>query len=63
MKENKMKKIKDIKRKLKWEQYYDPGFDWNDDAFYIGNKLSEEFIREFQDKVNLEMIAFHQTLS
>lgn len=47
-----MKQLKDIKNKLEWEKYYDPTFDWNDYLFYIDNNLSEEFIREFQGKVN-----------
>ena len=24
-----MKQLKDIKKKLKWEDYYDPDFNWN----------------------------------
>ena len=40
-----MKHIKDIKRKLEWEKYYNPDFNWNDWEFYKKNKLSVDFIR------------------
>ena len=46
-----MKQLKNIKNKLKWEEYHDPTFDWYYHAFYYENKLTEDFIREFQDKV------------
>ena len=53
-----MKQFKDIKRKLEWEQYYDPDFDWNDPTVYIddnnslrvsgfldtGNKLKDPYL-------------------
>ena len=58
-----MQQLKDIKKKLKWEDYYNPNFDWTSVQFYIGNVLSEDFIREFQDKVNWEMISVTQKLS
>ena len=58
-----MKQIKNIKNKLKWEKYYDPAFDWNDYTFYLDNNLSEDFIREFQDKVDWLYISKFQTLS
>jgi hypothetical protein len=58
-----MKQIKDIKNKLEWEDYYDPTFDWNVDAFYIDHKLSKDFIREFKDKINWSMISKYQRLS
>ena len=61
-----MKHFKDIKRKLeleKWEQYYNPDFDWSDWEFYADNTLTEDFIREFKDKVNWYFISEYQTLS
>ena len=58
-----MKYFKDIKRKLEWEQYYNPSFDWGDWEFYADNNLSAEFIREFKDKVDWEYISSYQTLS
>ena len=58
-----MKQIKDVKNKIKWEQYYDPTFDWTDYAFYRNNKLSEDFIREFKDKVDWGSISEYQKLS
>ena len=58
-----MKHIKDIKNKLDWEKYYDSDFDWNDYPFYKDNKLSEDFIREFQDKINWKTISATQKLS
>ena len=58
-----MKQIKDIKNRLEWEQYYDPEFDWNNYDFYRNNKLTEDFIREFQDKVNWWLISEYQKLS
>ena len=58
-----MKQLKDIKKKIEWEDYYDPTFDWYDWDFYKKNKLSEDFIREFQDKVVWRYISEYQTLS
>ena len=47
-----MKHFKDIKKKLEWEKYYDPDFNWYNENFYKENVLSADFIREFQDKIN-----------
>ena len=58
-----MKQIKDIKNKIEWEQYYSPDFDWANIAFYANNILSEEFIREFQDKINWKHVSRCQKLS
>ena len=58
-----MKHLKDIKNKLDWEKYYDPNFDWDNIQFYKENILSEDFIKEFKDKVNWEMISCYQKLS
>ena len=58
-----MKQFKDIKKKLKWEQYYDSDFDWYDLEFYADNTLSEDFIREFKDKVDWEFVSEYQELS
>ena len=66
-----MKHFKDIKNKLEWEKYYDPDFDWFDwtvNTFYmrIDNDISEDFedfIREFQDKVNWVYVSQYQKLS
>ena len=58
-----MKYIKDIKIKLEWEKYYNPDFDWNDYKFYSNNILSEDFIREFKDKVDWSAICRYQKLS
>ena len=52
-----MKHLKYIKNKLDWEKYYDPNFEWNDYTFYSRNKLSEDFIREFQDKIDWSSIS------
>ena len=58
-----MKQLKDIKNKLDWEKYYDSDFDWKDYAFYRNNKLTEDFIREFKDKVSWTYISINQKLS
>ena len=58
-----MKHIKDIKKKIEWEEYYNPEFDWHDQEFYSNNILSEDFIREFKDKVDWMLISKSQTLS
>ena len=58
-----MKQFKDIKNKLKYEDYYDPTFDWGDYDFYYENKLTEDFIREFKDKVDWFYISLSQELS
>ena len=60
-----MKQFETIKKHIKWEKYYDPDFNWNDEEFYYYSKaaLSEDFIREFQDKVNWEYISLYQKLS
>lgn len=58
-----MKQIKDIKNKLKWEEYYDPTFDWDCIIYYKNSELTEDFIREFKDKVDWHNISKCQTLS
>ena len=58
-----MKQFKDIKKKIKWEQYYNPDFDWDNWEFYADNTLTEDFIREFKDKVDWEYISEFQKLS
>ena len=58
-----MKQLKNIKKKISWEEYYNPDFDWGNCEFYKNNKLSEDFIREFQDKVNWYCISACQKLS
>ena len=58
-----MKQLKNIKNKLEWQKYYNPNFDWGDYVFYYNNKLSEDFIIEFKDKVDWEYISKYQTLS
>ena len=58
-----MKQLNDIKKKIEWEEYYNPTFDWNDWKFYLHNKLSENFIREFQNKVNWDEVSRCQKLS
>ena len=57
-----MKQLKNIKNKIEWEEYYNPDFNWDRISFYE-NELSEDFIREFKDKVNWEILSFYQTLS
>ena len=52
-----MKHFKDIKKKLEWEKYYDPDFNWYNENFYKENVLSADFIREFQDKINWCYVA------
>ena len=58
-----MKQLKNIKNKISWEKYYNPDFSWNDYPFYKDNKLSEDFIREFQDKINWWYVSKYQKLS
>ena len=59
-----MKQIKDIKNKIEWEEYYNPDFNWNSSDLYVSNNtLTEDFIREFKDRVNWEFIAMSQKLS
>ena len=59
-----MKQFETLKKHLEWEKYYNPDFDWNDEKFYFYHEaFSEDFIREFQDKVNWDIISYHQTLS
>jgi hypothetical protein len=58
-----MKHLKDIKNKIKWEKYYDPNFNWHNENFYKENVLSENFIKEFKNKVNWYDIVYFQKLS
>ena len=37
-----MKQIDDIKKKLEWEKYYDPEFNWNSGLFYKNNRFTED---------------------
>ena len=57
-----MKHFKNIKNKIKWEQYYNPDFDWDDIQFYENFTFSEEFLNEFQDKVNLHLLITRQQI-
>ncbi len=54
--------INKIQNYIEWEKYYSNKFDWNNYKFYQNNQLSEDFIREFQDKVNWEYISWRQKL-
>ena len=58
-----MKQIKDIKNKIEWEEYYDPSFNWNTAQLYKENIFSEDFIREFKNKVDWCYISIYQKLS
>ena len=58
-----MKQLKNVKKKIEWEQYYDPTFDWDNRSFYEKNNLAEDFIREFKDKINWDYISKYQKLS
>ena len=58
-----MKYIKDIKRKLEWEKYYHPNFNWSDADIYSKHYLSEEFLNEFFYKVDWNYVALHQKIS
>ena len=67
-----MKQIDKIQKKREWEQFYDPDFDWHkywrDWELYgyardAADILTEDFIREFKDKVNWRYICKFQTLS
>lgn len=58
-----MKQINDIKKHILWEEYYNPEFDWRDWDFYANNTLSEDFIREFKDKVDWMAVCRYQKLS
>ena len=57
-----MKHFKNIKNKIKWEKYYNPDFDWDDIQFYENFTFSEEFLNEFQDKVNLHLLITRQQI-
>ena len=58
-----MKQIKDIKNKIEQEKFYNPDFNWCASDLYRDNKLSEDFIRKFQDKVDWFWISVYQELS
>lgn len=52
-----MKQLKNIKKKLKWEKYYDPDFNWHNELFYMNFIFSEEFIDEFKNKIDWEQLS------
>lgn len=53
-----MKQLTNVKNHIKWEEYYNPSFCWNKDSFYQTSDIfSEEFIDEFKDKINWEMLC------
>ena len=59
-----MKHIDDIKKKLEWEKYYSlDELTWNSGIFYTNNRFTEDFIREFADRVNWYYISKDQQLS
>lgn len=58
-----MKQLETVKKKLEWEKYYDPDFEWDRIIYYKNSELTEDFIREFHDKVNWEYISKCQKLS
>lgn len=58
-----MKYLNDIKRRLEWEKYYQPNFNWSDADFYSKHYLSDEFLNEFFYKVDWNYIALHQKIS
>ena len=47
-----MKYLKDIKNKIKWQQYNNPAIDWG--LYYTYNKkmVDESFVETFKDKIN-----------
>lgn len=55
--------INNIEKHMAWEKYRNPNFDWSDYSFYKTNQLSEDFVREFKDKVAWLNIFKYQTLS
>ena len=59
-----MKYIDDLKKKLEWEKFYSlDERTWNSGLFYKNNRFTEEFIREFANKVNWNHVFHYQTLS
>ncbi len=56
-------KINQIQKHIEWEKYYFNKFNWNEINFYKDNKLSEDFIREFQNNINWELVSQYQQLS
>lgn len=55
-----MKQLKNIKKKLEWEKYYNPKFNWHNELFYMNFIFSEEFIDEFKDKIDWDQLSiFH----
>ena len=61
-----MKQIKDIKRKLKlekWDKYYhQPRYVWSNSEFYLKYTFSEDFIREFQDKIDWRSLFLREDM-
>ena len=54
--------IMEEKKKQEWQDLIESnGDDW--DSISINQKLSEDFIREFKDKVHFDWISRYQTLS
>ena len=59
-----MKQIDDLKKKLEWEKYYSlDELTWNSQSFYENNAFTEDFIREFADRVNWYHVSHFQRLS
>ena len=59
-----MKQFDYLKKKLKWEQYYSlDELTWKSDTLYKYNRFTEDFLREFQDKVLWGYVSRYQQLS
>lgn len=47
-----MKKLDEIQKRIKWERFYDPGFNWFFSDIYSDTDIvTDEFIEEFKDKI------------
>ena len=47
-----MKHIKDIKKKIEWEKYYDPDFDWDYDGENDEQKMEEDPFQQNIQKID-----------
>ena len=47
-----MKYLKDIKNKIKWQQYNNPAIDWGLYYTYNEKMVDESFVETFKDKIN-----------
>ena len=57
-----MKYLEKAKQKISWERFYSNDFEWNKEQLYIDHVFSEEFLKEFFQKINWRILLKYQDI-